>query len=61
MARRHQDELITSAGEEHIALHEQPADPLLDQGRESRVDLAVGAGGQDAMRLSDDAWRSATS
>src|SRR5215831_8038954 len=53
MARGQQHELIAPDGKELVGLHDEPADALIDDGRQGRVDLAVAAYVEDAHRLPD--------
>ena len=41
VARRQQHELIAPNGKELVGLHEQPANALIDDGGERRVNLRV--------------------
>jgi hypothetical protein len=54
VACRQQYEPLAPAHEEHVPLHEEPADPLLDDGRKSRVDPVIRAGGQHAGKVASD-------
>ena len=51
MTRGQQHELIAPNGKGRVGLHEQPADPLIDDGGEGRVNLAIGAHVEDAHLL----------
>jgi hypothetical protein len=53
MASGQQYELIAPSGKELVGLHEQPADPLIDDGRERRVKLTIGGDGEDAHVLTE--------
>jgi hypothetical protein len=51
MARGEQHELIAPQGEELVGLHNEPADPLTDDGGEGRINLAIAAHVEDTHLL----------